>query len=180
MGEARRRQGGPNFSSVVCQQEVDGQPKRGDKAMVGWLKRTFGGEKPKTIDEVMSAYGALLEKYPLAIMDIAMLPMPKTQMKAMLKALYARAKTAADQNTLEVGFQFLSKFQDGVGATPIDAVTFDGKPALARHHDADLGRGLDADDIAKLDKWLAWDKLSLAETEILMAEWKRFKAGEPI
>jgi hypothetical protein len=32
----------------------------------------------------------------------------------------------------------------------------------------------------KLDKWLAWEKLSLAEAEILLAEWKQFKEGEPI
>jgi hypothetical protein len=33
-------------------------------------------------------------------------------------------------------------------------------------------------DMKKLDKWVAWEKLSLAEVDILLAEWKRFK--EPI
>jgi len=85
----------------------------------------------------------------------------------LLKALYAKAASAEMQTYFEVGFQLLSKFQDGVGATPVDAVISGGKlPVQA--------------DLDKLDKWLAWHKLSLAETEILMAEWKRFLAGEPI
>ncbi len=136
--------------------------------MVGWLKRTFGGEKPKTVDEVMSAYGALIEKYPTAIMDVAMLPIPKKQMKVLLKGLYASVTTAELQNHIEVAFTFLSKFQEGVGATPIDGrITARGKLPTQP-------------DIAKLEKWMAWEDLSLAEARDLMAEWKRFLAGEPI
>lgn len=120
----------------------------------------------KTVDEVISAYGALIEKYPLAIMDIAMLPAPKKQMKVLLKALYAKATTAELQNDIAVGFTLLSQFQEGVGPTPIDAVTFGDKAAQA--------------DIARLDKWLAWQQLSMTEAEALLAEWKRFLAGEPI
>ena len=139
----------------------------GKEAMIGWLKRAIGGGKPKTVDAVMSAYGGLLEKYPLAILDIAMLPAPKTQVKALLKTLYARATTAEQENAAEAGFMFLSKFQDGVGAAPIEGTLSVGnRPTQA--------------DIAKLDRWMAWEKLSSAEMEILMAEWKRFKAGEPI
>jgi hypothetical protein len=135
--------------------------------MLRWLKKTFGGQQRDTVEEAMSAYGSLLEKYPLAIMDIAMLPIPKAQMKVVLKALYARATTAEQENTIEIGFMFLSKFQDGVGSTPIEGVTFGGKlPTQA--------------DIAKLDRWTAWETLSLAEAKILVTEWERFRAGEPI
>jgi len=99
--------------------------------MVGWLKRTFGGDKPqtpKTVDEVMSAYGMLLEKYPIAIMDVAMLPIPKKQMKVLLKALHAKAIATDLQNHIEAAFTLLSKFQEGVGATPIDGrITSGGK-----------------------------------------------------
>lgn len=122
-----------------------------------------------TVGEVMSAYGALMEKHPLSIMDISMLPIPKTQMKVLLKGLYAKASNAELANHIEVGFIFLSKFQDGVGATPID-----GK--LPR---GNLMANLQME-IAILEKWMAWEKLSLAESEILLAEWNRFKAGEPI
>jgi hypothetical protein len=121
---------------------------------------------PKTVDEVISAYGALIEKHPAAIMDVAMLPAPKKQMKVLLKALYAKATTTELQNHIEVVFTLLSQFQEGVGPTPIDAVTFGDKPTQA--------------DIAKLDKWSVWHKLSIAEAEALLGEWKRFLAGEPI
>jgi hypothetical protein len=97
-----------------------------------------------------------------------MLPIPKKQMKVLLKALYAKATTAELQNYIEVGFTLLSQFQDGVGATPIDARVMS------------LGQLPTQTDIAKLEKWSAWQKLSLAEADALMAEWKRFLAGEPI
>src|SRR4029077_265180 len=137
--------------------------------MFGWLKRIALTDKPKTVGEVMDSYGALLEKYPLAIIDISMLPIPKTQMKAVLKGLYARTGDARRQELLETGFLFLSRFQDGVGPTPIEAKSIKG----------DVRQNLQAN-MATLDKWLAWDKLSGAEMEILAGEWQRFKDGEPI
>lgn len=134
--------------------------------MFGWLKK---GSEPKTVGEVLDAYGALLENYPLAIMDVSMLPTSKTKMKALLKAMYAKASDPAQQNWIEVGFMFLSKFQDGVGPTPIDGTLSSGNAKTNMQAD-----------MAILDKWMPWEKLSLAESEILLAEWKRFKAGEPI
>jgi len=43
----------------------------------------------------------------------------------------------------------------------------------------DIKANLDAN-IAILDQYALWQKLALAEVEILTAEWKRFKEGEPI
>ena len=137
--------------------------------MIGWLKKTFGSEPPKTVSEVMSVYGGLIEKYPLAIIDSSMLPITKTKMKALLKVLYARAGSAEEENLYETGFMFLSKFQDGVGAVPIDGKLING----------DIMENLPSN-MAVLDKWMSWEKLSLAEMEILTTEWKRFKDGEPI
>jgi hypothetical protein len=117
----------------------------------------------------ITAYGELLEKYPLSILDISMLPIPKAKMKVVLKALYAKTSNVEQKNLLEVGFMFLSKFQDGVGATPIDGKLMHG----------DVKANLKAN-MAILDKWRSWEKLSMAEMEILLAEWKRFKEGEPI
>jgi hypothetical protein len=136
--------------------------------MIKWLKQIFGGERQQTVADVMATYGGLLEKYPLALLDVSMLPTSKTKMKALLKALYAKARTAEQRAWFEAGYMFLSKFQDGVGTTPIDNTLPKGDTK------ADLEAGA-----AKLDKWLQWEKLSLAETEILMAEWMRFKTGEP-
>ena len=137
--------------------------------MLDWIKKTFGGEQPKTVGDVFEAYGALLERYPTAILDSSMLPMSKTKMKVMLKAQYAKALSLGMGNQFEVGFMFLSKFQDGVGPAPIDCTLSDGDPLANMNADQ-----------AKLDKWLSWERLSLVESEVLMAEWKRFKEGEPI
>jgi len=132
-----------------------------------WLKSVF--VKKQMAGDVIGAYGALLEKYPLVFLDISMLPTSKTKMKVLLKALYAETTDATFANHIEVAFMSLSNFQDGVGSVPID-----GK----------LGAGTSKADMAadrkKLNKWLPWQKLSVAEMEILIAEWKRFKEGEPI
>lgn len=77
-----------------------------------------------------------------------MLPIPKKQMKAVLKALYAKATSPELQNYLAVGFTLLSQFQEGVGPIPIDGgAKFKGQLPT----DAEL---------AKLDRFLAWHKLS--------------------
>ena len=120
-----------------------------------------------TVADVMDAYTELLEKHSMAIMDVTTLPLPKTQMKVILKSLYAEAETRDQQNLIEAGFVFLSKFQQGVGPKPIEGIIIDDNPPTRA-------------DILKLDKWMAWEKLSLAEADILKAEWKRYLAGEPI
>jgi hypothetical protein len=135
--------------------------------MFDWLKSVFA--KKPTVADAIGAYGALLENYPLAILDISMLPTSKTNMKVLLKTLYAKTTDAKFANHIEVAFMSLSKFQDGVGSVPIDGALRSGSSK------ADM-----AADMKKLDKWLPWQKLSGAEMEILLAEWKRFKEGEPI
>jgi len=89
-------------------------------------------------------------------------------MKVLFKALYAKQTESAFQSYFENGYLFLSQFQEGVGASPIDGKLIGG----------DIKANLDAN-IAILDQYALWQKLALAEVEILTAEWKRFK-GEPI
>jgi len=123
--------------------------------------------KPKTVDEATSAFASLIEKYPVAIIDVSMLPVSKNEMKVLLKALYAKATTPELQNYLAVGFALLSHFQEGVGPGPIDA------PALPKDRPTNA-------DVANLDKWIEWQRRANAEGEDLLAEWRRFLGGEPI
>jgi hypothetical protein len=137
-----------------------------------WNSRRMSEQKPRpdrTVGDVMTAYGALIEKYPLSILDISILPTSKTNMKVVLKSLYAQANSNEEKALFEAGFMFLSKFQDGVGATPINGKLQSG----------DIKANLNAN-MAILSKWIAWEKMSMAETEILAAEWRRFLRGEPI
>jgi len=137
--------------------------------MFGWLKKILRQNQPMQVGGVLSAYGVLIEQYPLAIMDISMLPIPKTKLKVLLKGLYARTNNPDQRNLFEAGFMHLSKFQDGVGHAPIDC-------HLPR---GDLKANSQAD-IEAMNKWLLMEKLSLADSEVLLAEWKRFLGGEPI
>jgi hypothetical protein len=124
-----------------------------------WLKK-----KEKTVGEVLEQYQAVLMKYPIEILDISMLPLPKIQMKQVLKGLYAKEKRIDFQKYLENGFFYLSQFQEGVGDKPIDAKLSDG----------DVKENLDAD-LAKLERHSLWLKLQLAELDVLSVEWNQFK-----
>jgi hypothetical protein len=135
--------------------------------MFDWITSIF--KRKQTIGNVLETYGDLLVKYPLSVVDVSMLPLPKTKMKVVLKALYAKARTKDQQALLENGFFFLCNFQDGVGPLPINGELLKGDPM----------ENLDANQ-AILDKWMPWQKVVLAELDVLSAEWKRFKAGEPI
>jgi hypothetical protein len=128
--------------------------------MFKWLT----GKKEKTALEIVGEFAALLEKYPAAIIDVSMLPTSKTQMKQILKGLYAKEKRADFQKYLEDGFLYLSQFQEGVGAEPVNGKLLDG----------DIQSTLGANR-AILERLVAWQKLQLAEMDILLAEWRQFR-----
>jgi len=90
--------------------------------LVGWLQRTLGGSggKHKSAGDVIEAYGALLENYPLAIRDVSTLPLSKTQNEGSAESTLCETDRSGPQNHIEIGFMMLSKFQDGVGSKPID------------------------------------------------------------
>lgn len=124
-----------------------------------------------TLHDVISRYGALLEKYPIAIVDTSMLPLPKKHMKVVLKGAFARESDPDKAKALETGFMLLCNFQEGVGAVPISGEL--PKPSDDVRADA-------AATVTILDRWMPWQKLAVAEADILLAEWRRFKAGEPM
>ena len=133
--------------------------------MFNWFKST---PKTPSAGEIIENYGLLLERYPLAVMDVSMLPVPKKDMKAVLKGLYLIEKDPERRSHLEVGYHLLSNFQEGVGPEPIDGrVDSATSSASSKEEICKVGE--------KLERWLPWSKLSVAEGEILRAEWQRFK-----
>ena len=74
----------------------------------------------RAIPKVMSAYGALMTRYPQAILDTSELPLPKAEMKLLLKLAWLLNDDPHTRNAVEIGYEGLSKFQDGIGETPID------------------------------------------------------------
>ena len=87
---------------------------------------------------IVAAYGKLLEKHPLGILDSKLLPLPKPRMKSMLKLAYRRARTEGERRRIEQLYIGLSSFQSGIGDIPIDP----DKPGSARHLQAAAHRSL--------------------------------------
>ena len=140
--------------------------------MLGWLRKTLGAQQPKKIGDVFDAYGQILEHYPGAILDASMLPLPKTEMKALLKTVYARASDLAERNIYANAFIFLSHFQNGVGQKPVSAPASVGNIEYIKDKfDAKM---------EILDRWIILNNLAAAESAVLQDEWKRFLGGEPI
>ncbi len=119
-----------------------------------------------SVGEVIETYGALLENYPFSILDSSMLPVPKPQMKAILKTAYRETRGEQMRRHLEAGFMFLSMFQDGVGPMPIDGKLFKG-----------CGKSNIHAELAAFKKWMPWQERSSVEMECLLDEWNRFKKG---
>lgn len=128
--------------------------------MVDWLRMAR---------DVMDTYCEVLNRYPSSIVDVSALPLSKTNMKIVLKALYTESPNDEQKRRIEDCFKRLSFFQDGVGPKPIDK-------ALIR---GDIIENLDAN-IEIIDRWTAWQKLLFAEAEILMSEWKKVTQGDPL
>ena len=74
----------------------------------------------RAIPRVMSTYGALMTRYPQAILDTSKLPLPKAEMKLLLKQAWLLNDDPHMRNAVEIGYVGLSQFQDGVGETPIE------------------------------------------------------------
>jgi hypothetical protein len=126
-------------------------------------------ESRKTADDVISTYYQLLRKYPSSILDISMLPVSKEKMKALLKVMHADAINEEQRKRFMTGFIFLCRFQPGVGASPVDGKLLHGN----------LEENLEAN-IKILEKWMPWDKSSVAEAEKLLEEWRYFLKNDSI
>ena len=118
------------------------------------------------IYDILEAYGLLLERYPLAICDVSMLPLAKIEMKKLFMAMCPLANSPEREQALENSFLFLSNFQEGVGPKPLDeSMTKNASPA---------------EKVAILENWLGWENVAAAELQELIAEWKEFKASKPL
>lgn len=84
--------------------------------MFGWFKNS-SPLTTKALDAI-GHLSELTENYPLHVLDISLLPMPKQQLKAALKEFW-RASSRPQRLAFEVGYVSLANFQDGVGPKPI-------------------------------------------------------------
>jgi hypothetical protein len=124
--------------------------------------------------DLVEMLGELMERHPMALLGTTRLPAPKEKMKGALKQAYL--EHPAMQDFLHAGYLQLSQFQDGIGDRIIEPAIGDGakNPTELAAELATGERG------KKLQEWLAWSKVSLAEMEILSDEWKNFIAAYPV
>jgi hypothetical protein len=119
-------------------------------------KRITQPESRSTADlfGAVGRLGELIESYPLHVLDVSSLPMPKQQMKTALREAWCVAKPDR-RRAIEIGYAYLANFQIGVGWTPTS-------PALAG-------------DRSQLHENIAWMKRASDEMEVLRKEFDAFK-----
>jgi hypothetical protein len=112
--------------------------------------------------DLLGAFGRLMERYPRALLGTARLPASKQKMKAVIKEVWRQEpKLRAD---LDIAYLYLSQFQDGIGVAVIDLHCMGLNP-------------LNQETVEMVEHWLAWEKVSMAEMEILMQEWEKFEGN---
>jgi hypothetical protein len=127
---------------------------------------------------LLGALAELIENHPAALMDTTRLPVPKQTLKAVIKEVWRREPGL--RPWLMHAYLNLSYFQDGIGDAVLDCKL----PGIERQPDgtSDLEAiRQDASDQLgpkgeNLRQWMEWSKVSLAEMEILLQEWRAFES----
>jgi len=117
------------------------------------------------IPKVMAAYGSLLERHPMVVLDITMLPLPKPEMKKTLKIAWTLAVDEQSRRAAEYGYMQLAQFQDGVGKEPINV------PKAHNPWDDPHMKKV----VVSLDRHIAWSKKVNSEMAELLVEFESFK-----
>jgi hypothetical protein len=102
-----------------------------------------------------------MQLHPFAICDVALLPLPKADMKNALKVAWDLAARDGHRAEIEAGFLYLSQFQEGVGAEPISGDF----PATADP----------VETAALVNHWIPWSTLCQEDKWSLWVELAEFK-----
>ena len=121
--------------------------------------------------EAILKLGELIERYPNAVLDVSMLPLPKDKMKLAIKAAWMLEKNTKSREALEVGYSFLGYFQDGIGSAPLKNPTVELPPSK----DPKAIKEWLASNGENMKKWTAWQITSLDECTNLAKEFKDWK-----
>jgi hypothetical protein len=117
------------------------------------------------VARIMQEYSGLLEKYPTAYMDEKWLPVPKDQMRLVLKAAWKMAPNAELRKYVEIGWTLLSMFQTGVGDIPVDGDIPRDPKLISEAH------------LQKLDRYVVLGKLAEVEGDKELVEMRSFIAA---
>jgi len=111
--------------------------------------------------DAVAKLSELMERHPLAILDVNRLPLPKAEMKAAMKLMWQLAPNEQRRNQMEVAYIHLSNFQEGVGDVPLEPVVPPNSPPEKV--------------AAILDPYILFAAQVQAETHTLSQEFQQFE-----
>jgi hypothetical protein len=117
------------------------------------------------IAKIIQAYGKALEDSAGGFADVTALPLPKEQMKVVIKLAWVGETDAKRKEQLEAGFMLLSDFREDVGPVPI-----------RRELGTDVAFLMSAEGRAKVTTVTDLGSAAFAESTKLLAEFGAFKA----
>lgn len=144
----------------------------------GAEEKTLGvGRRPTSPAALLGALGELMERHPTALMGTRRLPAPKQAMKTVIKEAWRQEPRLRPQ--LMQAYLYLSHFQDGIGDAVLDSKLPDLKKGADGTPDLEAVRQLAIDMTGpkgeNFRQWIEWEKVSLAEMQILSEEWRTFE-----
>lgn len=119
------------------------------------------GVTRESAEDTVGKLSELMERHPLAILDVSRLPLPKAEMKAALKLMWQIAPNEQLRNPIEVAYIHLSNFQEGVGDRPLEPIVPPNSPPEKV--------------AAILDPYMLFAARVQAETHALSQELRRFE-----
>lgn len=69
---------------------------------------------PEDIFSVVSAYGRIIEQQNESALPLTMLPLPKDQMKTVLKLAWVAVNQQSGKDAVEAGYSYLAHFREGI------------------------------------------------------------------
>jgi hypothetical protein len=142
-----------------------------EKVMPEWLRgrqaapstSAARGIATELARDAVAKLSELMERHPLAILDVSRLPLPKAEMKTALKLMWQIAPNEQLRNQMEVAYIHLASFQDGVGDVPLEPIVPPNSPPEKV--------------AAILDPYILFAAQVQAETHALSQELRQFKRG---
>jgi hypothetical protein len=131
------------------------------RSLKKFLEIRTTGRSQAVSGQLIEAFGALMERYPTAILDTSKLPLPKADMKHVFMDAWLALPDERLQSLLEIAYVHLSQFQEGVGDKPVDC-------KLPSDPDPDKVRAI-------LEPYLRFSVAVTTEAESLRAEFEDFK-----
>lgn len=134
------------------------------------LNRTAEQDKPvetitqKAALKAVADYGSIMETQGTAFLDIFKLPLPKEQVKEVLKKAWQVAPDDEVREYIEFGYANLRCFQPGIGDRPVDGALSSGQVSKD---------SLRQDEIS-LRRWLELEQSTQAELKKLIDELNQF------